>query len=961
MKMKYGLRALGISLFFFLHLAAFAEGPVRPTIRRFEVNGLPVFLINTHVGNVVNLSVDVKVGSWHDEPLRHAGRAHMWEHQGHAGSRRFPGQSTFDNMTTAMGAETNAYTSHNRTFYHGSLHPEGLREWAELLGAMLSEPEWNEKTFRKELKAVKDEAAANQEKDDRALKGSILLHLLPPGHPLAMYDIGSQAQLDELTLRDLQMLFYTDYNDKTMSVILSGNFDALPDGTVPLVEADVLEIIKENFKLPVPDPSLHLPASVPSQNKVFPSIVDATNPPGTRLIEIGALGEVRSLQLNFEMVPGFAKNHHGAMETMTDYLNLDAPGALKDLLLKKGWISSFGVYPSSVNNLTLMHVDFELTEEGARHRYEVADLFFATLHDMKTNGLRPDILEYLKMRNIRSYEQSVFEAGTASERLAEAFEYVSDPLKAFDFEAIYGHVTAKQIKKAVTSTFRLPKMIGGYVGPEINDVATTERAQVFDRPLVHVQDEIIMARWQGLLDRGGSPGEAVDVKLVKVPLEFSDAPLSAPSQLPRVLNLNMKGVSAALDEQHLQNSGGVQIMLTLPPVSLSTAAAMELYLESFNDRYKSELDYLTSMGVPTKVSYGNGNLKISSRGNSKATLVAKQWILERLLSFVPTQAEVEQAREVIDADFQQNQQDFSARIARHVATSLVERYNYLDANLVKRIKLLDNATVKQLASSALNRADIIAAFAGDYTEQTVKDALLEIRGAIPQPLQSAQRKRRARTSLSLLNSTQFWQDLPPKNDGDHIGIARIFQGPSFERDNLREHAAIDVLSLVLNREVYQLNRADRGLGYVHGSGYFMTRTGTHMSFVGQTIGMTRFPEIEQGWGEVLGRLQNGTLSSDGYRSEARGASRLARLLPTHFGGVASRLLTSFYYTGNPRWHEIQTAAIPTLTGAEIDEVGRRYLLNVNHVSVIASNNKPDCEGLMVSETLARRNIERAAK
>lgn len=958
--MKYGLRALGISLFFFLHLAAFAEGPVRPIIRRFEVNGLTVYLINTHVGNGVNLSVDVKVGSWHDRGP-HAGRAHLWEHWIHAGSKKFPGQSTFDTKTTEMGAETNAYTAKSRTYYHGYMHPDALPDWAALLGGMLSEPEWDEAVFQLEKGAVIDEAGNYQKQDDTALKGSIFLELLPAGHPLAMYDVGTEAQLNAMTVRDMQELFYSGYNRHTMSMILSGNFDALPDGTVPLTEAQALSVIRENFKLPVPGPALNLPATRPPQSIRFPSIVSENTGDQSRLIEIGATAGTRSLQLTFEMERTLGKYHHGVLEVLTDYLNLEAPGSLKDLLEKKGWITSAGVYTSSVNNLYLIHADFELTEEGARHRYEVPDLLFATLHDIKTNGLRPEVLEYLKTRNIKSYEQSVLEASGAAEQLARSLDHVADPLAAFDFEAQYGGVTSVDVMRAVPQAFPLAKMIGGYVGPEINALPTPERAQVFDRPLVRVQDPNIVGRWRTLFDQGALAGPAVNVQLSKVALSFSDAPIAAPSQPARVLDLNMKGVRAALDEQHLLNSGGFQISLTLPPVPLSQSAAMELFLECFKDRYKSEIDYLSSMGVPTNVNYGNGVLYFYTRGNSKATLSAQDWLQERFLSFTPSREEVELAKEVLDAEFQESQQDFAARIARTTANSLLSRYRFLDRNIVARAKLLDHTTVKQLVDSTLSRADLVAAFAGDYTEEHVRETLEKVRSRVPLPLRSAQRKRMAHTALALLNTTHFWHVLPGEEGSDKFGIARIFQGPAFGEERLREHAAFTVLQLSLNREIYQLNRAQRRLGYVHGASTYSSLTGNHMTFVGQTEGVSRFPLIEQGWSEILARLQNGSLSSDGYRGEKQGAYRAARLLPENFGDAAARLFGAFFYTGNPRWSDQGAAVMPTLTGAEIDEVGRRYLLNVNHVSVIASNNKPDCEGLITSETVARRNIERASK
>jgi len=76
----------------------------RPTIHRRDVNGYDLFIINTHNGNGLAVTFNVLAGSLHDEPKQFAGRAHLWEHVIHLGSKKYPGKKTFDIKTTEMGA-----------------------------------------------------------------------------------------------------------------------------------------------------------------------------------------------------------------------------------------------------------------------------------------------------------------------------------------------------------------------------------------------------------------------------------------------------------------------------------------------------------------------------------------------------------------------------------------------------------------------------------------------------------------------------------------------------------------------------------------------------------------------------------------------------------------------------------------------------------------------------------------
>src|SRR5262245_34517076 len=109
-------------------------------IKKTRINGYDVYFLNTHVGNGVALTSNVKVGSWHEDPVTEAGRAHLAEHIMHGGNHKHPGHTTFFKAMNGVGGDYNAYTADDHTFYHWWGHPEGLEEAADLIGAMLSRP-----------------------------------------------------------------------------------------------------------------------------------------------------------------------------------------------------------------------------------------------------------------------------------------------------------------------------------------------------------------------------------------------------------------------------------------------------------------------------------------------------------------------------------------------------------------------------------------------------------------------------------------------------------------------------------------------------------------------------------------------------------------------------------------------------------------------------------------------------
>ncbi|MCB0362694.1 MAG: insulinase family protein, partial [Bdellovibrionales bacterium] len=388
-------------------LGEFAYGNPR-TEKAFEiehhiVNGFDVFLVDNRYGNEVTLAVHVPTGSYHDDPLLHAGRAHLWEHVIHNGSKGFPGSNTFHNLSSRMGARTNAFTSENRTFYYLSFHPDALKEAAQLQGDMFSQPEWKEDAFQKEKLNVMDEAKQYQSYSARILQSSIWLNLLPAGHPWSMYNVGTQVQLEKMRLADLQELYFSSYVPRSMSIIVAGNFTESADGKELLSKEKVLEFIRTYYHPPsVPDSFKSL---VAGKDIVFPDISDGMGP---KFIELGSSKQNEHLLLlNFQIPTDFASQNFIAIETMNDYLNSNGPGSLSDHLKSQGLLVSTGAHFSKTNNIWREFLWLELTPKGAENRYRVVEQIFSYLASLSKNGISQEYLEFLIKRNIFSYQEQL--------------------------------------------------------------------------------------------------------------------------------------------------------------------------------------------------------------------------------------------------------------------------------------------------------------------------------------------------------------------------------------------------------------------------------------------------------------------------------------------------------------------------------------------------------------------------
>ena len=123
-------------------------------------NGLRVVTVDTGYPEVVALYIVVNVGSRNEIEPGRTGFAHLFEHMMFRGTETFPPER-WDQIMQDAGAETNAYTSDDRTVYHAVFSKEDLEPILELEGDRFQNLKYSEEVFRTETRAVLGEYNKN--------------------------------------------------------------------------------------------------------------------------------------------------------------------------------------------------------------------------------------------------------------------------------------------------------------------------------------------------------------------------------------------------------------------------------------------------------------------------------------------------------------------------------------------------------------------------------------------------------------------------------------------------------------------------------------------------------------------------------------------------------------------------------------------------------------------------------
>lgn len=123
-------------------------------------NGLRVVTVPTEHKGLVALHIIVQVGSRHEVDPGRSGFAHFFEHMMFRGSEKFSAARRQDIFTRA-GAESNAYTTDDRTVYHAFFAKEDLRQILEVEADRFLRLQYSEDDFKTEARAVLGEYNKN--------------------------------------------------------------------------------------------------------------------------------------------------------------------------------------------------------------------------------------------------------------------------------------------------------------------------------------------------------------------------------------------------------------------------------------------------------------------------------------------------------------------------------------------------------------------------------------------------------------------------------------------------------------------------------------------------------------------------------------------------------------------------------------------------------------------------------
>jgi zinc protease len=200
-------------------------------------NGLTVLTKEVHNAPVVTVQVWYNIGSAKEAPGIN-GIAHQLEHLMFKGTKNRPIQ--FGKLFSALGSDSNAFTSYEQTAYYNTAERDKLKALLELEADRMQNLHFDHQQLASEQRVVISELRGYENSPKYRLKRAVMQSVFPD-HGYGLPTGGTQADVEKLTVEQVREYYERYYHPDHAILVIVGDFQT----------ATALETVKEVFgKIP---------------------------------------------------------------------------------------------------------------------------------------------------------------------------------------------------------------------------------------------------------------------------------------------------------------------------------------------------------------------------------------------------------------------------------------------------------------------------------------------------------------------------------------------------------------------------------------------------------------------------------------------------------------------------------------------------------------------------------------
>lgn len=301
--------------------------------KRVLDNGLTVLTKEVHTAPVVSVQVWYKVGS-RNESAGQNGIAHQLEHLMFKGTGDRPIQ--FGRLFSALGSQSNAFTSYDETAYFGTVERNKLNALLVLEADRMENSTIGDSQLTSEKKVVISELQGYENSPNYRLDRTVMKAAFPDrayGLPVG----GTKSDVQKFSIQQVQDYYKKYYTPNNATLVVTGDFDT----------AETLQTIQQTFgKLPQRQ-------AVASSSQIVSSQIASSQIPSRPVastrepIVLREPGSSPLLQMVYPL-PDIKHPDVPAIDVMDMILTGGRSSRLYQNLVESGLASSVNAYPAEL-------------------------------------------------------------------------------------------------------------------------------------------------------------------------------------------------------------------------------------------------------------------------------------------------------------------------------------------------------------------------------------------------------------------------------------------------------------------------------------------------------------------------------------------------------------------------------------------------------------------------------------
>lgn len=866
-----------VALFLSCSLQVFAEA----NVKKIEVNGFTVYLVDTQKGNQFGYTFAVPYGSADDTP-KMFGRAHFFEHIYSRGSTKFPGHDTLIQAMTKFGYKRNAATGYGYTMYYGT----GLEEHGPEAMTMHLAPLWGveaeqSSVDREKATVINEIEGTAPNRPGRAIYYYAMMFLPEQGHSARGSINGNTETLGPMTPNDLRELHDRIYHAGNVKLAVIGNFSSGKWSADKIIET---------LSKALPPIEQKKPAYIPAaRTQIFAK---------SKVVDI----ELKSDRSGMILVPIDPKADIRDVRNFCSIYNAKARNSILEVGQRElGWLSSVEFSESRVGDQRFLAIYFGMTEAGYAKREEVSQWLLDAVKAAGGANVSELLLKQKadqNLENARRLEESV--DGLMNSYASWLGQEGHEDKLMLDWKGANDKLTSDSIRRGAKAA-RFENMAFTFIGPASAkggqyDPMYKRRYNVRDwqQPAVTAPayDPLRMSVSEVTLPKVATSEKVISGKSFEKNGAWTYISQSEKSWSDRTVFLRFE----------------MRQLNTLEHIS---AGAL---VYSLREKLAPELALLQSRGVSLSIGFESGRITIKAVGQKGEEFAAVEWLLNELHNYSPQALEMKNYADQLGLNVLKSDEGFPGQIAMQFAKDLVSPK---DVSLFEAQTVASKLSVDSVEkiSTVIGHANKTVSIAGEYSDSEIKQLKKAAEVISPVGLNPEKESRfQVKKAAELIEP---WQD-------DYIsgvGVARVLAGPG--STELNDQAAIRIVSTLLHEKVFLRNRP---YGYVQASTRLVySKDDQQIAFFGQADREDQIAKLESVWDEEINRWLNDEVKAEEIEKGRTGIrAQLIRELESS-NEAANEALAMFDSSGNPFRKDEILKAVETVTQDQIRAAAKKYL------------------------------------